>query len=168
MLRGRAWRVREILSPVNDYQEPSGPQDPCGFNQDCRVVVQLVPNVGHEDDVATLHGKRRTRGISLDQFHIRRVPESIEFVPDLLQHFSLEIDGIHPANLAYDARDGDAEIPCPCSDVGDNSPILKGDLRQHFIRPQPLESFRLIKQMRLAGMKCTFVHLVGWDAILGG
>ena len=115
-------RWSEITSPIDDRQPPVTTQYPASLTQYCRVIVELVPDVGHEDNVAASGRQTRFRAFALHWLNDILATALGQFSPNMGEHVALKVNCEDPAPLPDNRCERKGEVASPRADISDGRP----------------------------------------------
>src|ERR1022692_2792130 len=119
MLQRRSRRTLDIRAPVEDCDAAVRLQDARSLAQHGIAIVQFMPDVGKECQVAIGGVEVRRRGFALTRFDVLWRAWLAKFGFEDRQHLRLKVDGPDFSRWTNRRGEGQREVSGACADVGD-------------------------------------------------
>jgi hypothetical protein len=145
-VRGRrTGRGAHVRPPIQYGKTTSRPDQTLYLAEHSGLIVEFVPEIGHEHEITAVAGKCCSSSLPFHQNNILRSSGSGELEAQLLKHLFLKI---HSQDLPLNA-DGagkrEREIAGPGTDIRDRHPRDEADPDHDIFRREPFEALRIFK-----------------------
>ena len=106
-----------------------------------------MPNVRHQDSVATSVAQSSVRRFTQYKFYVRWRPRRNQFLFEFGEHFRLRIDAGDFSAGQNALSNWNRKVPCSHADIGDIHACRKLQMLQDFAGRQPVQPVRIFKLM---------------------
>jgi hypothetical protein len=157
-VRNRRTVIRLYIgTPVQNGNTTPWLQQPLRFGEHSSMVVELMPDIGHENQVGACRGETGGRGSSFETLHV--VDAGIrQLAPQAREHLRRHIDSEDAPCAPNGCGHGQGKVSGTGADVGDVLSIAQMKCSDYGSGWKPLLSLRIFEQMGAGRIESSLMH----------